>query len=202
MPDMCPSWGSHRRKVVSVEFTPLSTLVPAWTGSYVPKAYAAVKEGLRQQRIRFRDFRYLVLSIVSHTVYKDFSFRLYFEVGSNDPENAANLCKQVLQYRMLQEMIRSAPAMEEMQEGVGRAPEVEQWKACDGTEVTRMFHSPRVDLLAWQRCVDIYIFHHIEVQVGVLELTPGYGLSDEDLEALSEDHHLVADYLRDEGSRW
>ena len=185
-----------------MELTSLSTLIPAWTGSYVPRAYAAVKEGLRQQRITYRDYRYLVLSIVSHTVCRDFSFRLHFEVGSNDPVNAANLCRGVLQYRMLQEKVRSAPALEQMQELAGPAPEAEPWKVCAGTEVTRMFHSPRVDLLAWQRCVDLSLAHQIEVQVGVLELTPGFGLSDEDLEALAEDHQLVADYLRDEGSRW
>lgn len=155
----------------------LSTLVPTWKGHLIPEAYGAVVKGLERLRSRLQGSRFLVVSYVHELDYDGCYDRIFFEAGFQTSEEAVSTCFRILQYRMLESLIRLGPR-------------TESWKTW-GAEFALREIGPRIQVVTSQRRDDGTGYNAVEVWAGVFVLTPGDPLSATDLEGIGFDSEVI-----------
>jgi hypothetical protein len=160
-------------------FIPVSPLIPAWDIQCVPELYAVIEKGICRLQARFWLARYIVISYVCYH-NEDHSWDAFrFEVGLTKAEDTFRACDRVLQYRMLEAMVKVGPFSDQWW------VKPEHWyEAC---ELPRF--PPKIDMMAWETRGDGW--HSVSVFVGVVEVAPLHPLTGEDLGEMGRKHDLM-----------
>ena len=157
---------------------PLSNLVPAWRGAYTPEAYAAVEKGLLNQRVRFMHDRYVVISLVHKLNYDGLESYLYFDAGLRHAVDAIYIGKMALKKRLLEVLISVGPKT------------IDWIKIGEKNNTINQIH-PKIELIGWERLGDGSGYNAISVYAGVVEITEGNPLNNEDLAAIGQSDEVV-----------